>query len=80
MRQSLVRLLEWTENHPLGALVILVAIDLVALGVFYRCQTRGGAGVQSLAAVAFVALGIGATLWHLLRFAAAVGQGGGLGP
>jgi len=46
MRQSLVRLLEWTENHPLGALVILVAIDLVALGVFYRCQTRGGAGVQ----------------------------------
>ena len=22
MRQSLVRLLEWTENHPLGALVM----------------------------------------------------------
>jgi hypothetical protein len=78
MRQLGRSLDEFAVGHPVFTLLLLFALSVLALYGCYRCMTQGGSGGQMAAAVVFLALSIGAIVWHLLRFAGAIGQGGHL--
>jgi hypothetical protein len=60
------------------AFLVLIALDLAALWLGYKCLTGNASPGETVATLAFIGLSIAATVWYLLRFAAAIGSGHGM--